>query len=295
MGVDTTAMAAGVEQQAVMKVNQAYTVSERERVAQELAEEKRTDALAMELSKQMNQAVTIESLDALLAGADERVAEKASGLYTQASQRIDLEEKRTEKEKLNSKSIEAPIPLPTLGADYEKVMTPLKAEREGLAAAIADFEERAKKGEVLPGDRQALLERRKLYEAKVYQLTSSDSLNTAAANRQRETTRLNKLGDVAKLKITSEQVRQWKRDNPEAVGMLWDDNYSTEEAKKLMRQEMVDSINATYGGETPAPPPPPDDKVYTAAQEAEITKAMLQNPGKSREVVIAKLTKTGVL
>ena len=289
VGMDTTSMAAGIESETARKANQAYAEGERARVAKERERTAKEDGLVDELASGMNSAASVEAVDSLLASADPVVAQQAQVLYNAAVTRIDKNTQRDALERDNKRTIQpttATIPQGS-GEDAERLTSSLLLEQKGLEEAFKDYNTRAATGQVGPTEYSGLMRRRNNFEKRVNDFNSSIVLGDIRTERDLEKQRIAKVAGVGIRKITDKEVKTWIKDNPKQVNTVFDDYYTKEEARAMMRKEAVDTINAEYGYTSENKPPPTRDEI--------IAEAMLEFPGKSRKDVITKLKERGFI
>jgi hypothetical protein len=274
--------------------DQDFQQAERQRQAEERANNEAFMA-------KMNGTESTEEIQAIVDDAAPELQATAQQAATRRLQYLESAEARRSREAENSQIIDTDINIPTDTAVLpEALQKQYSAELKQLEKEVEDSKVN---GTWEPTTRRRLQRRRDVLESKVSEAATRNILNQESEARAAQRAFDNKRQSIAidnpttaeaaeikkELEAASEEANEAKSSKPDMF--VGSDNITDEMVIAEFRRRQYASLEAVRPGgpQEQAAPSPSETRTFTDAEESRIAQAMAQNPGKTREQVIAKL------
>lgn len=249
----------------------------------------------------MNATESTEEIQAIVDSAAPEMQATAQQAATRRLQFLEGVEARRAREAENAQIIDTNIEIPTDTAVLpEALQKQFTAELEQLEKEV---EASKVNGTYEPGVRRRLQRRRDVLEGKVSDAATRSVLNQASEERAELRSFDNKWTNVAidhptkaeaaeikkELEAASEEANEEKSRMPDML--VGSDDITSEMVVQEFRRRQYEALEQVRPG-GPREQASDDTRTFTDSEEARIAQAMAQNPGKTREQVIAKLYPT---
>ena len=299
-GQDAHARLEGVQRGLSRQEEEAYVQAQR-------ADEAKEKAALTKFTSELNQVTTEEDIQAIVASADPSVAPVAQRAATARLQYLEAKEVRRARDAESARGVS----MEGVVINKDLPDNIVKAHEAELAALNKSIEASTVNGTIEPTVRTELVKRREALTQKIYGATYSKEMNDYSVTTARTRDYNGKSSRVAISTPTKTQAADIRTELEQAAEAEAEEGYSdglfgvnpkkwgqdrgeitTEMVNAEFRRQQKAALDAEYDDVIGAiqPDESTEDKPsFTVDEEARIAKAMDQNPGKTREDIVAKL------